>query len=156
MKTQVHRGAYGALTKDVGNGVPPVLYHGSPQRLERLEPRPARGVGPEHDTLTAVYATDSRNMAIAFAMSGVPDEKGYLSWTMEMEGDGPAITYQAGCPRAGELGFVHVISPQGFNKVADHQWVCYSAVSPVSIETIRVDDYLGWVRLKDESSRASG
>ena len=126
--------------------MPSVLYHGSPNRLDRLEPRPARGVGPQHDTLTAVYATDSRNMAIAFAMSGVPDEKGNLSWTLEMEGDRPVISYQAGRPRWGQLGFVYSLSPEGFQKVAAHQWVSFSPVTPISCETIKVDDYREWVK----------
>ena len=129
--------------------MPSVLYHGSPHKVERLEPRPARGVRPEHDTLTAVYATDSRNMAIAFAMSGVPDEKGHLSWTLEMEGDRPVIAYQAGRPREGQPGFVYSLAPEGFRKVADHQWVSYSSVTPISCKTIKVDDYLGWVKADD-------
>jgi ADP-ribose pyrophosphatase YjhB (NUDIX family) len=126
--------------------MPSVLYHGSPHRIERLEPRPARGVGPEHDMLTAVYATDSRNIAIAFAMSGTPDEDGNLSWDLEMENDRPIISYRAGHPRAGQSGFVYSLSPEGFQKAAAHQWVSFSPVTPISCETIRVDDYLGWVK----------
>lgn len=141
--------ALALLDRSPTSETPSVLYHGSPHRVERLEPRPARGVGPEHDTLTAVYATDSRNMAIAFAMSGIPDEKGNLSWTLEMEGDRPAISYKAGCPRSGQRGFVYSLSPEGFQKVAAHQWVSYSPITPISCETIKVDDYLGWVVTDD-------
>lgn len=126
--------------------MPAFLYHGSPARLEQLEPRPARGVGPAHDMLTAVYATDSKNMAIAFAMAGVPDEDGNLSWTLTMENGIPHIVYKAGRPRTGETGFVYVLSPDGFEQVADHQWVSFSAVAPVSCEIINVDDYLHWVK----------
>ena len=131
------------------NTEPVVLYHGSPHRVERLVPRPARGVDPKHDTLTAVYATDSRNMAIAFAMSGVSDEKGHLGWTLEMDGDRPVISYTAGRPRWGQPGFVYSLSLEGFQRVADHQWVSYSPVTPVSCETIQVDDYLDWVVTDD-------
>lgn len=133
-------------TPPVSEPSPQVLYHGSPHRVERLEPRPARGVGPKHDMLTAVYATDSKNMAIAFAMSGVPDEKGNLSWTLEMEDDRPAISYRAGRPRIGQIGYVYYLSPEGFQKVTDHQWVSYSPVTPIACETIQVDDYLDWVK----------
>ncbi|MHB8928671.1 MAG: hypothetical protein ACYC9Q_13655 [Bacillota bacterium] len=52
---------------------PAFLYHGSPKKLDRLEPRPARGVGPEGDMLTAVYATHDR----AVATISVDD---YLHW----------------------------------------------------------------------------
>lgn len=127
--------------------MPRTLYHGSPKRIDRLEPQPARGVGPGHDLLTAVYATDSRNMAIAFAVSGTPDEKGNLSWSLEMEDDRPHIAYKAGHPRSGETGFIYALSPEGFQQVAPHQWVSFCPVTPISCETIRVDDYLHWVRL---------
>ncbi len=130
-----------------------MLYHGSPTKVSRLEPRPARGVGPDHDMLTAVYATDVRNMAIAFAMSGVADEEGHLSWTLEMEGDLPRIEYQAGHPRYGEQGYVYTLSPEGFVQVAPHQWVSYAAVTPVLCETVNIDDYLSWVRVRDSGER---
>lgn len=96
----------------------------------------------------AGYATELRNVAIAFAMSGIPDEQGNLSWTMEVEDDVPVITYRAGRPREGRPGFVYSLSPEGFQEVADHQWVSFSPVTPISCETIQVDDYLGWVRLQ--------
>ena len=128
---------------------PPVLYHGSPHKVERLEPRPARGFGPERDMLTAVYATDSRNMAIAFAISGIPDEEGNLSWTLEMDDDRPVISYRAGRPHGGQPGFVYSLSPEGFQRVAAHQWVSFSPVTPISCETIQVDDYLDWVKTPD-------
>jgi len=125
---------------------PEFLYHGSPVKLDRLEPQPARGVGSEHDMLTAVYATDVRNMAIAFSMAGVHDAQGHLSWRLEMEGDQPHIVYEAGRPRNGEVGFVYLLSPEGFVQVAPHQWVSYRPVTPLSCEAIRVDDYLGWAQ----------
>lgn len=136
MSIQIHTGA----------GTPSVLYHGTSHKVERLEPRPAREVGPERDMLTAVYATDLRDTAIAFAMSGVPDERGNLGWNLEMEGDRPMISYRAGRPRAGQTGFVYSLSPEGFQKVAAHQWVSFSPVTPISCETIGVDDYLDWVK----------
>ena len=49
-----------------------ILYHGSPVALALLEPRPVRGVGPERDRLTAIYATDLRDFAIAFALAPPP------------------------------------------------------------------------------------
>ena len=96
--------------------MPAVLYHGSPERVERLEPRPARGVGPKHDMPAAVYDTDSRDMAIAFAMSGIPDEKGNLSWYLEMDSGQPVIGYQAGRPWTGQWGFVYSLHPRGFKR----------------------------------------
>lgn len=129
-------------------GKPKVLYHGSNVPIEVIEPRPARGVGPASDTLTAVYATDLKNMAIAFAMAGKPDERGHLSWTLEMENGVPNITYFAGTPRTGEKGFIHVLCPDGFEQVADHQWVSYLPVKPVTCETVEIDDYMGWVQFE--------
>ena len=47
---------------------PSYLYHGSPEKLDRIEPSPARGVGPEKDRLNAVYATHIQNLAIVFSL----------------------------------------------------------------------------------------
>lgn len=55
---------------------PPYLYHGSQRLVKILQPRPARGVGPEKDRLFAVYASHERDFAIPFALPIVPDETG--------------------------------------------------------------------------------
>ena len=59
-------------------GKPPVLCHGSYEELTRLEPRPAHGVGPEEDQLTAVYATHLKKLAVAFSIPILPNE--YAHW----------------------------------------------------------------------------
>ncbi len=128
---------------------PAFLYHGSPVRLDRLEPRPARGVGPEHDMLTAVYATHHRAVAIAFALGSMPDEEGHVSWTLDLdkldEGGHPRIVYTAGGPRLGATGYVYIVPSDTFEPVDDRQWVSFVPVTPASVEAISVDEYLHWV-----------
>ncbi len=65
---------------------PRVFYHGTAEILSRIEPKPAHGVGPEHDKLEAVYATHLRNLAIAFSLPITPNEDGgfILVWRFRM------------------------------------------------------------------------
>ncbi len=134
---------------------PAFLYHGSPEKLDRLEPRPARGVGPERDMLTAVYATHDRAVAITFAMGSVPDKEGNISWTLDLdkidEGGHPRTVYTAGGPRLGGTGYVYTVPADTFEPVDDHQWVSFNPVNPMAVETISVDDYLHWVSSEREA-----
>ena len=75
---------------------PTHLYHGSPEDIDRIEPRPARGVGPEKDRLNAVYATHIRNLAIVFSLPFTPNEDGNLSFRVSLQADKPEIHLEAG------------------------------------------------------------
>jgi hypothetical protein len=97
--------------------------------------------------LTAVYATHLREVAIAFALGSRPNAQGHCHWELELGEDGhPRITYFAGGPRSGEVGYVCRVPGSGFTQVAPYQWVAYEPVVPIDHEPIRVDDYLHWVR----------
>jgi hypothetical protein len=124
---------------------PKILYHGSSERLEHLEPRQATGVGESRDQQHAVYATHHRMLAIAFAMRGIPDSQGDLLWELKTESDPPQIIYSAGTPRIGKTGFLYQFSSDGFEAVDDWQWVSKNKVLPIAVEEFLVDDYLNWV-----------
>ena len=66
---------------------PRYLYHGSPEKLDRIEPRPARGVGPEKDRLHAVYATHIQNLAIVFSLPFIPNQNNNLSFQVSFQTD---------------------------------------------------------------------
>ena len=70
---------------------PSCLYHGSPKKLDRIEPSPARGVGPEKDRLNAVYATHIQNLAIVFSLPFVPNENNNLSFQVSLQAAEPEI-----------------------------------------------------------------
>ncbi len=124
---------------------PPFLYHGSPVRLDRLEPRPARGVGPEHDQLTAVYATDRRDFAVAFAITPT---SGAFALEVDLPDDGePRLRFRGASPDPAGVGYVYTLPSAGFEQVSEHQWVSYTAVIPVGCETVRIADYLHWVEV---------
>ncbi|WP_044916967.1 hypothetical protein [Butyrivibrio sp. WCE2006] len=49
------------------------LYHGSPNKLDKLIPNQAHDVGFEEGCQLAVYATSNKNMAICFALGCISD-----------------------------------------------------------------------------------
>jgi hypothetical protein len=131
---------------------PPILYHGSPVHLERLEPRPARGVRTAHDRLTAVYATDLRSLAIAFALMP-PSGAGALSCEVHLASDPqepPRIVYHAGRPTSGGVGWLYLLPSDTFEPLPEHQWVSYSPIVPLACEQIQVEAYLHWIEYAGE------
>jgi hypothetical protein len=131
---------------------PKVLYHGSSQRLDHLEPRQATGVGEARDQQHAVYATHSKVLAIAFAMRGVANSHGDLLWELKTDCDPPQIIYSAGTPRIGKTGFLYQFSSDGFEAVDDWQWVSKNKVLPITVEEFLVNDYLDWVKYSNTLS----
>jgi len=126
---------------------PAVLYHGSPLWLERLEPQAARGVGPDHERLTAIYATDLRTFAIAFALMPPPGS-GPLQWEVHLPDapqEPPRIVCYAGHPRRGAIGYVYVLPSTTFSSLPEHQWASSVSVVPLAYDVIHVEDYLSWI-----------
>ena len=102
---------------------PPVLYHGSAEKLDRLEPRPAAGVGPEHDKLEAVYATHIKKIAIAFSLPIRPIENGGFSFGVDLgiervedlnDGVEPRIDLEVGSLDLNRPGYVYVLPSDTF------------------------------------------
>src|SRR5512139_3591968 len=124
---------------------PSVLYHGSAQLLSVLQPRPARGVGPAHDQLDAVYASHDLNYATAFGLPILPAPGGGYAWSMEMVNGLPQITIHAGTLDLSRQGYLYHLSPQGFQRIDDYQWACFEPVIPLNCTPIHPRDYLSWI-----------
>ena len=124
---------------------PPNLYHGSRTLLACLEPRPARGVGPAHDRLCAVYATHERYYAVAFALPIVPDGTGALAWSLDVAAGTPRIVVERGNWDATGIGYLYRVPALTFTQVDDLQWVAYEPVIPLGYEVIRAADYRHWM-----------
>lgn len=134
---------------------PPVLYHGSAEKLARLEPRPARGVGPDEDQLTAVYATHLRNIAIAFSLPIIPDENDGLSFEVDLEVENPEdlndrfeprIDLEVGPIDLDRPGYVYVLPSHTFDQVDPWQWASSEPVKPVDVIEIDPNHYAHWIR----------
>ena len=136
---------------------PPVLYHGSAEKLAVLEPRPAHGVGSDEDQLNAVYATHLKNLAIAFSIPILPNENGGFSFGVDLRVERPEdlnddveprIDLEAGSLDLDRPGYVYVLPADTFEKVDPWQWASSQPVKPV--EVIRIDPkcYAHWIRDK--------
>ncbi len=137
---------------------PTVLYHGSAKKLDCIEPRPARGVGPEEDKLSAVYATHLRNIAIAFSIPILPNENGGFSFGVDLRverpedlnGDfEPRIDLEAGLLDLDRPGYVYVLPSDSFEKVNPWQWASYVSVEPLDVIQIDPHRYAHWIHDKD-------
>lgn len=58
---------------------PKFLYHGSSKKVDVLMPYQADDWKCEHGRHFGVYATSDRNVALAFALGGIPDQTGTCS-----------------------------------------------------------------------------
>lgn len=134
---------------------PPVLYHGSAEKLARLEPKPAHGVGADEDKLTAVYATHLRNIAIAFSIPITPNENGGFSFGIDLRVERPEdlndnieprIDLEAGSIDLDRPGFVYVLPSDSFEQIDVWQWASTVPVEPVDVIRIDPKQYMHWVR----------
>ena len=124
---------------------PAYLYHGSPEDMDRIEPRPARGMGPEKDCLNAVYATHIRNLAIVFSLPFTPNENGNLSFRVSLQADKPEIRLEAGSLDASRAGFLYMVPSDSFEQLDDEQWVSYGPVEPCEKIQTNPKDFLHWL-----------
>ena len=124
---------------------PAYLYHGSPEDMDRIEPRPARGMGPEKDRLNAVYATHIRNLAIVFSLPFTPNENGNLSFRVSLQADKPEIRLEAGSLDASRAGFLYMVPSDSFEQLDDEQWVSYGPVEPWEKIQTNPKDFLHWL-----------
>ena len=136
---------------------PPVLYHGTAEKLARIEPRPAHGVGPEHDKLEAVYATHLRNIAIAFSLPIRPIENGGFSFGVDLgierpEGLNddvePRVDLEVGSLDLSRSGYVYVLPSDTFEQVDVWQWASSVPVDPLDVILIDPNLYAHWIRDK--------
>ena len=134
---------------------PPVLYHGSQEKTARLEPRPAGGVGPDGDQLTAVYATHLKNIAISFSLPIRPIGEGGFSFGVDLgiehpedlnEDIEPRIDLEVGSLDLDRPGYVYVLPSDTFEPVDPWQWASGEPVEPVDVILIDPRSYAHWIR----------
>jgi len=136
---------------------PSLLYHGTAEKLSRLEPRPAHGVGSEEDQLTAVYATHLKKLAIAFSIPILPNENGGFSFGLDLgierpedlnEDIEPRIDLEAGLLDLDRPGYVYVLPSDTFEPVDPWQWASQVSVEPLDVIRIDPKRYAHWIRDK--------
>lgn len=116
------------------------LYHGSPIKVEKLEPNQAVDVGFKEGCQLAVYATTSKKMAICFAMGCV--EIGADAERTMMPQYGDKMLFKNCHPNYGSKGYIYYLDKSKFVHALGSQWVCYSSIKPEKVVEIEVDDYL--------------
>ena len=136
---------------------PLVLYHGTAEKLDRIEPGPARGVGPEHDKLEAVYATHLRNIAIAFSLPIRPIENRGFSFGVDLgierpealnDDVEPRVDLEVGSLDLSRSGYVYVLPSDTFEQVDDWQWASSVPVDHLDVILIDPNLYAHWIRDK--------
>lgn len=116
------------------------LYHGSPYKIEALQPRQAHDTGYEAGCQKAVYATDSLDMAICFAL-GVEGEAGEDFQRTMLPEQGMKMLFQNCHPRYGQKGYIYVLNREDFVPAMGSQWVACKEQIPIDVIEIEVDDY---------------
>ncbi len=142
---------------DKSSAKPPVLYHGTAEKLARIEPRSAHGLGPEHDKLEAVYATHLRNIAIAFSLPIRPIENGGFSFGVDLgierpedlnDDVEPRVDLEVGSLDLSRSGYVYVLPSDTFEQVDVWQWASSQPVKPLDVILIDPNLYAHWIRDK--------
>lgn len=101
-----------------------------------------------------VYATSNRNVALAFALGGVPDETGTCSRVIREKDRSPLkMVFVRGHPNFGGKGYLYKLSSKGFRHVGGDQWVCDHPVKPIEVIEVNVDDNLHLFRYATEQER---
>ena len=143
---------------------PPLLYHGSQDKTARLEPRPAGGVGPGEDQLTAVYATHLKKIAIAFSLPIRPIGDGGFSFGVDLgvehpedlnDDIEPRIDLEVGSLDLDRTGYVYVLPSDTFEPVDSWQWASSEPVEPVDVILIDPKRYAHWIRDRRPTGPAS-
>lgn len=115
------------------------LYHGSPYKFDVVRVRQAVDVMFEEGCQNAVYASESIDMAICFALGveGSADGERIM-----MPDDGMKMRFVNCHPRYGKKGYIYVLNKSSFVHVMGTQWVSHEDQEPVDILEISVNDYI--------------
>lgn len=125
------------------------LYHGSSRKVHVLAPHQACDKEFEEGCQYAVYATSNRNMALAFALGEIPNDKGEVERVMMPE-YGDVMQFVKGTPNYGGKGYLYVLDKKDFHYAYGTQWICFHDVKPLSIIEIEVNDYLYLCKVNEE------
>ncbi len=131
---------------------PIYLYHGTsvPIEGELIMPRKGKDAKNRPENMhTAVYATDSKDIAIAMAILRC---KGVKMSSIRFTQNPPATIYD-GWPEQEEI-YLYTISPSKFQQTSmKKQWISLFPTKPLKVERIRVADFLHLVRRASEDER---
>lgn len=132
------------------SGKPAFVYHGSPYRLDRIEPQQASG-GSASDSMCAIYAGERFEDVIPFALP--------IRWYPDCPGGKRSFSCEGGKTRLiyGSLnpdgvGYVYRLRSDTFRKIDDWQWVSETPCDPVEVTEIRVRDWLHTVEFSQEAA----
>lgn len=130
------------------------LYHGSSKKVDVLKLSQADDWKYEAGRHFGVYATSNRDVALAFALGGVPDKTGTCSRVIrEKEHKSLKMVFVRGHPNFGGKGYLYKLSAKGFRHVGVDQWVCNHPIKPLEIIEINVNDYLHLYRYATAQER---
>ncbi len=142
---------------------PPYLYHGSQDKVDVLEPRPARGMGPDKDRLCAIYASHIREFVIPFALPKRPNHGDGYSWSVSFHSSSglnsvepTRIAIKGGQLDLSRVGYLYRVPSDTFEQLGKFQWVSYVAVKPLDCEIIHPQDYLHWIVSSDHAEHGNG
>lgn len=133
---------------------PRYLFHGSSRRYNVLKPKLADDWRFEAGRHFGVYTTSNQDLALAFALGGVPDKTGTCHRIIREKDRKPLkMTFIRGHPKFGCKGYLYKLSSRGFHHVGGDQWVCENPVKPIKIIEINVNDYLHLFRYATPKER---
>ncbi len=131
---------------------PIYLYYGSSNPLEGeyILPKQGKDARKRPENMhTGVYATDSREVAIAMALIRC---KGVKMSSIRFSQSPPATIYE-GWPEQEEI-YLYTLSPNKFLQTSlKRQWLCLSQVKPLKVDKLKVADYLSLIRKADEDEK---
>lgn len=119
---------------------PKFLFHGSRYKLEILKPQQAKGSPSERGDEFGIYAYEDPNMVIPFAMTILPHENGYMSFSVDDETG--EVTISAGIIDEDAVGYIYKISSEKFEKIDKKQWLSKEEHIPLEITVINSKDYM--------------
>jgi len=125
---------------------PEYLYHGARKKLDLLNLSQGVGYGMA-DNEYGIYAVSERELAIPFALSyrGLSDGAVFSVETSERP---PRIVLKDTDVDWGQVGYVHKVRSETFEKIDSEQWLSRVAVEPVEVEEIRPESYRNWIVYK--------
>lgn len=128
------------------------LYHGSPRKINILEPKLATGMGKDSNRQIGVYATDKKDRAIAMALIHLKGIKGGTRLNFP-SGKVDGIVFN-GWPTQ-KYFYLHILPSESFEKVDSWQYISKECVVPVRVERLKVSDYIHMLRKGTRQERAN-
>jgi hypothetical protein len=110
------------------------LYHGSPQQLTQIDPRPSRVIGDE----SAVFASPHKEVAMSFLAPWTDEDftQGNINGEFYMQENYPGAFEKK---FKGRSGYLHQLAAEGFKsdpRLTKYEQISDKAVTPISAEYI--------------------